>query len=116
MQIKVGSLLWLKGFSADTGMKNMRGDDTLQPIKRKPEEEVVYWRPLTRCEVHSMPFVLEMTEKSGYAEISCGRGGVFGAAVGCQRGLVVFCFSLQWSFLVCVTQKEGDDDMGLKQH
>jgi hypothetical protein len=44
-------------------MKNTRGDDTLQPIKRKPEEEVVYWQPLTRCEVHTMPFVLEMTEK-----------------------------------------------------
>jgi len=63
MQIKVCSLLWLKAFSADTCMKNTRGDATLQPIKRKPEEEVVYWQPLTRCEVHAMPFVLEMTEK-----------------------------------------------------
>jgi hypothetical protein len=29
-------------------MKNTRGDDTLQQIKRKSEEEVVYWRPFDK--------------------------------------------------------------------
>jgi hypothetical protein len=59
MQIKVCLLLWLKGFSADTRMKNTRRDDMLQSIKRKPEEEVVvYWQSLTRYEVIC---VVEMT-------------------------------------------------------
>jgi hypothetical protein len=40
------------------------------------------------------------------AEISCGRGGVFNAAVGCQRGLVVFVSLCNGIFLFVSPKKK----------
>jgi hypothetical protein len=95
MQIKVCSFALVERlFSRHTCEEYKRRWYVATDYEETRREEVVYWRPLTRCEVHAMPSVLEMTEKVRLCyypsacgkllvTISCGRGGVFGGGVGC---------------------------------